>query len=216
MKDTASYPAFVRRSIEKTSASASTRRFNKWKVLKLFHEQLKFIDDEYFHQPYLPIKIVRHPTFGYGLVCTRDCKYRDITTHLKGYCGNNTQSFGECLEELNHKSLIQKKWNVPMFGLLALANHHCDSLFRFKLGHNGHGGDYQTLFGIKYRVAYAFLEEGYHHRMKAGDEINVHYNQSEWNFVCECGSVQCIHRNRGVNKRKRNKTPNDILVTPNS
>jgi hypothetical protein len=70
-----------------------------------------------------------------------------------------------------------------MFGLLVLANHHCDSLFRFNLGHNGHGGDYQKLFGVKYKVVYAFLEEGYHDRMEAGDAICVHYNQSEWNFV---------------------------------
>jgi hypothetical protein len=89
-----SYPAFVRGRIEKTLASASARRFNKYKALKLFNEQLKFIDDKYFHKEYLSIKIVRHSTFGYGLECTRNYKYRDIIARLKGYCGDNTQVSG--------------------------------------------------------------------------------------------------------------------------
>ena len=54
--------------------------------------------------------------------------------------------------------------------------------------------------GIDARVVKLFAEDPHHSTFKVGDEVAVNYHMgehaSQYNFVCACGSPNCVSLNK--------------------
>jgi hypothetical protein len=191
-------PAFVRKQLRKYQDYSKSSRAAVFKALNDFDNHCQFIDTELFNHK-LPIRIEHNEDTGFRLVCTETCNYRYVTNGLRGYCSDISTRTSELLEQAGYNSLLAtpKHTPSPMIDLLTLANHSCSSPFRFKAGKTNRDNEYVFLFGDKYRAQYAFIQRGYRHFIKEGDEITINYNTPDGllPFECKCGSTNCSSRN---------------------
>ena len=189
------YPRFVLNTLGK-SKSYKSRTIRQFKAMVEHFYDKVFGPDRLFDflkDPNVGVRVVVHQN-ALRLVKSPRCTgvpFFVIVEGLAGYLEAIPQS--ELMIRAGHDSVMYSQ-GMPqlLFGLLRFLPHHCDSPLAI-----GGRTDPITMFGREFRSV--GLVSRVEHRVlsfKVGDEVNVFYamgsDKSSYNFVCMCGSPNCI------------------------
>ena len=191
------YPSWVRRAFTKD-------RRRKCDALVFFKTRIRPFYDE-IYGPNRFFDVVADETFGhkvivnsnllrtYGNKRTGRVPFYAVSELLKGLLFSCQQA--DLLTVLNHNSLYEHNHTKYLLvGPLYFVPHNCDSMLSFDKPHK------DVYMGADVRVVKLFAEDPHHSTFKVGDEIAVNYHMgehaSQYNFVCACGSPNCVSLNK--------------------
>ena len=139
-------------------------------------------------------KVIVHQNLyeRYGHKRSGSIPFHAISENLIGSLYSSPQS--ELFTTLNHNSVYEyHRTKYLLIGPLYFVPHHCDSMLSFDKPCT------HKLMNDDVRIVKLFAEDPHHSSFKVGDSITVNYHMgehaSEFNFVCVCGSANCISLN---------------------
>jgi hypothetical protein len=191
------YPTRIRRRLRK-----DYRR--KWEALTSFKGDMRLFYDEIYGpnrffdvitDEVLGHKVIVHENLYrmYGNKRTGRSPFYAVSESLVGSLFACQQD--DLLTSLNHNSVYEyNKTKYLLVGPLYFVPHNCDSMICF----DNPRQDLRMSSDV--RTVKLFSEDPHHSTFKVGDEVAVNYHMgehaSQYNFVCACGSPNCVSLNK--------------------
>jgi hypothetical protein len=190
---TSFYPNYVRIKFSKARQRKSEAILTFKKRLQTFYDQI-YGPRRLFN--IVPDTVLGHKVFvhqnmyeSFGNKRTGRIPFHVISESLLGSLIVSPQS--DILTDVNHNSMYEyNKVKYLLIGPLYFVPHHCDSMLSFDRPVKMH------LYNVHVPTTKLYAEDPHAAQFRVGDEVSVNYHMgeqpSEYNFVCQCGSANCI------------------------